>query len=212
MLNAAVNWTMGAILRAGLRRYRPNATARTALLLVHVQPPFLRDDEGLTERLGRLIAFARASEMPVFWSSFGGSAGPQGFPPALDAMRAAVESGGAAETATALRAGEGDMRLPATTKLSAFYDTGLAEMLKSAGIERLVVAGPFADLGVDSTARDATERDYYTTVISDCCGAETAAARDAALKVTLPRMVQEVTPLDDWIKRVGGPAARPHKG
>ena len=209
MINTVVNRTMRAILHAGLRQYRPHSTVHTALILVHVQPPFLEGHGDLTSRLGQLVTVSRDNGMPVFRSVFDASAPVQYLSPALRMMRSRVGMSGAAELPAGLYPTAADIHLPATTNLSAFHETGLAEMLASAGIERLVVAGTFADIGVDSTARDATERDFYTTVISDCCGAQTEAGRDAALSVTIPRMVQHVTTLADWISEVGGKPAHP---
>lgn len=60
-------------------------------------------------------------------------------------------------------------------RVSAFYGTGLDSLLRNRGIRRVFLSGVATDLAVESAARDAHDRDYLVTVISDCC----AAASDA---------------------------------
>ena len=54
-------------------------------------------------------------------------------------------------------------------RVSAFYDTGLDVLLRARGIRDLMIAGCATDLAVQSTARDAHDRDYLCTIVSDCC-------------------------------------------
>ena len=56
-------------------------------------------------------------------------------------------------------------------RFSAFHGSGLDELLRSRGIDRLVVCGVTTDVCVDSTVRDASQYDYSTVVVSDATGA-----------------------------------------
>jgi ureidoacrylate peracid hydrolase len=63
---------------------------------------------------------------------------------------------------------------PIVTKhrFSAFIDTDLDTILRSAGVETLLIAGMTSDICVESTARDAFQRDYYVIFVEDCIGAD----------------------------------------
>jgi nicotinamidase-related amidase len=52
---------------------------------------------------------------------------------------------------------------------NAFRDTGLLEMLKSAGIEELVICGAMSHMCIDATTRAAFDSGFDCTVIHDAC-------------------------------------------
>lgn len=54
-------------------------------------------------------------------------------------------------------------------RVSAFYQTGLSELLSEKGITHISFGGCATDLAVNHAVRDAHDRDYTTTVLSDCC-------------------------------------------
>ena len=56
-------------------------------------------------------------------------------------------------------------------RYSAFYNTELEQALKQRGVCSLLLTGVTTDTCVESTARDGYFRDYYVTVVADCCGA-----------------------------------------
>jgi nicotinamidase-related amidase len=60
-------------------------------------------------------------------------------------------------------------------RVSAFFNTRLNALLSSNQIKHVVIAGCSTDLSVQSTARDAHDRDFKVTVVIDAC----AAANDA---------------------------------
>ena len=76
------------------------------------------------------------------------------------------------------RAGE-----PIVTKhrYSAFLNTDLDLILRSLEILTVVIAGVTTNVCVESTARDAAMRNYYTIVLSDCTAADSEAEHQAAL-------------------------------
>jgi nicotinamidase-related amidase len=51
---------------------------------------------------------------------------------------------------------------------SIFIDTGFERMLRNAGINTIVFTGIATEFGVESSARDAFNRGFYSVVISDC--------------------------------------------
>lgn len=54
-------------------------------------------------------------------------------------------------------------------RVSAFYQTGLSELLSEKGITHISLAGCATDLAVNHTARDAHDRDFMVNILSDCC-------------------------------------------
>lgn len=51
---------------------------------------------------------------------------------------------------------------------SIFIDTGVERMLRNAGIFTVVFTGIATEFGVESSARDAFNRGFYSAVVSDC--------------------------------------------
>jgi ureidoacrylate peracid hydrolase len=54
------------------------------------------------------------------------------------------------------------------TRFSGFYKTNLDDLLRSSGVENLIVTGCTTSVCVDSTIRDAMFRDYRCILLSDC--------------------------------------------
>jgi nicotinamidase-related amidase len=51
---------------------------------------------------------------------------------------------------------------------SIFIDTGFERMLRSAGIATVIFSGIATECGIESSARDAFSRGFYSVVASDC--------------------------------------------
>ena len=82
----------------------------------------------------------------------------------------------------------------------AFHATDLDLILRSNGIRTVVLTGVSTHVCVETTARTAFVRDYYTVVVADGCAAYSAEEHEAALKV-IDRFFGEVAGMD---------AIRPH--
>jgi ureidoacrylate peracid hydrolase len=65
-----------------------------------------------------------------------------------------------------------------------FVGTNLDLILRSNGIENLIVTGVATNICVDSTARDGYMRDYRVTVLEDCCGTYDKALHDATWRTS----------------------------
>ncbi|MFX0200216.1 MAG: cysteine hydrolase family protein [Candidatus Hodarchaeota archaeon] len=70
---------------------------------------------------------------------------------------------------------------------SAFVNTDLDQILRSNGIDSLIVIGAVTQGCVASTARDAQHYDYYVIVVSDCVASFQQPLHEAALKVLASR-------------------------
>lgn len=55
-------------------------------------------------------------------------------------------------------------------RYSAFYGTPLASILSAQDVRNLVICGVTTNICVETTARDASQRDYRTVVVSDATG------------------------------------------
>jgi nicotinamidase-related amidase len=64
---------------------------------------------------------------------------------------------------------------------SAFWGTNLDLLLRSNGIQSIVVAGCTTEGCVESTARDALFNDYYVVVVEDCVASDDLAQHEASL-------------------------------
>lgn len=77
----------------------------------------------------------------------------------------------------------GDIEL-VKQRYSAFVGTQLDEILRDRGIVSVVVLGLTTNVCVQSTARDAWQRDYQTITLADCCAEIGEGSHDASLAWT----------------------------
>lgn len=66
--------------------------------------------------------------------------------------------------------------------VSAFNSTAIDQTLRFMGINRVWAAGVVTEACVELTARDASDRGYFTTLVTDCCASSTRAAHDDAVQ------------------------------
>jgi len=77
---------------------------------------------------------------------------------------------------------KGDEILIPKTSSGVFNSTNIDYILKNLGIKYLVVTGVLTDQCVDMTVRDAADRGYLVTCVSDACASITEERHEAALK------------------------------
>jgi len=85
-------------------------------------------------------------------------------------------------------------------RYDAFHGTDLDLILRSNGVRTVVLTGVSTHVCVETTARTAFVRDYYTVVVADGCAAYSAQEHEASLKV-IDHFFAEVAVMD---------AIRPH--
>jgi nicotinamidase-related amidase len=66
-------------------------------------------------------------------------------------------------------------------RYSGFFESHLELMLKSLGVEHLIIGGVLTDVCVLSTVMDAYYRDYQVSLVKDVCGTTTEGAHMAAV-------------------------------
>lgn len=65
---------------------------------------------------------------------------------------------------------------------SIFIDTGFERMLRNAGIITVVFTGIATEFGVESSARDAFNRGFYSIVVSDCVSSRSKDGHNRSLE------------------------------
>ncbi len=83
----------------------------------------------------------------------------------------------------------------------AFYETALDEELKKRGITGIVLAGVSTSIGVEGTARQASERAYNITFAKDAMTDMFADAHERSLQYIFPR-IGEVDDTDKIIEKL----------
>jgi len=68
------------------------------------------------------------------------------------------------------------------TSSGVFNSTNIDYVLKNLGIRYLIITGIMTDQCVDMAVRDAADRGYYVTCVSDACAAASQERHDTALK------------------------------
>jgi len=70
----------------------------------------------------------------------------------------------------------------------AFYGTELDLQLRRRGIDTIILGGIATNFGVESTARDAWERNYTVIIAEDACTSMSADAHQFAIEKIFPRI------------------------
>ncbi|HCN82589.1 MAG TPA: hydrolase, partial [Sphingobacteriaceae bacterium] len=84
---------------------------------------------------------------------------------------------------------------------NAFYETGLDEELKKRNITGIVLAGISTSIGVEGTARAASERGYNLTFAADAMTDMQISSHENSLKYIFPRM-GETGSTEDIIRKL----------
>lgn len=72
----------------------------------------------------------------------------------------------------------------------AFYGTELDLQLRRRGVDTIILCGVSANIGVESTARDAYERAYNLIVVEDAAAARTAEEHAFVMRTVFPRIAR----------------------
>lgn len=85
-------------------------------------------------------------------------------------------------------------------RVSAFTGSDLEVVLRSLGVTHLVLTGIATSGVVLSTVREAADKDYQLTVLSDCCADSDEEVHTVLTAKVFPRQAEVIT-IDAWIKR-----------
>jgi nicotinamidase-related amidase len=204
MLNSLLNATINWFVRRGLRPYHHYPADKTAVIFIDVQRAFLSAKPALAASLADLAKLARSRRFLIIHAPT--IAHPDiRFPtPAHRVIERALSSGpDAAEIASSVGPVSADVVLPGRKTLSIFGLAELDALIEARGLEHLILAGPLGDLTLDSSLRDAVQRDLHVTVVSDCVAASSPAALELEVRYTMPRYAHLVTDLQNLGRRSG---------
>ncbi|MEO9198752.1 MAG: isochorismatase family cysteine hydrolase [Antricoccus sp.] len=172
----------------------------TALMVIDMQNGFL-DPKGSMAAIGmpyaellpavsgtqRVVAAAHAAGVPVIFTRYvympdysDGGILPNLLLPAIREIDALANGSWDAEVVPRLAPRPRDVVID-KSRPSAFYGTQLEPVLTGLGIRNLILTGVTTNICVETTARDAGQRDYHVHVVSDATAEYEKARHDHAL-------------------------------
>lgn len=166
---------------------------RTALIVIDVSKgevapsgdggiPIMAGGAERHERTRRIIAAARAAGIPPVFIQEVHKRSLVDFGRELDGVEGVHCLEGDELTELAEGVGpEGDEYLIRKRRYSAFFATELELVLKSYGVQTLILLGALTDVCVHYTFADAHQHDYHCRVVTDCVGGSSLAAHEASL-------------------------------
>lgn len=171
----------------------------TALLVMDLQHAILQavEDPGYVPRVAGAIAAARAAGVPVVYVVIGFRPGHVDISPRNAAFAALPgdrftgdDPGAAIHPDVAPLPGD---TIVTKKRVSAFAGSDLELVLRSAGVEHLVLTGVATSGVVLSTLRQAADLDFRLTVLSDACHDRDREVHDVLTGKVFPRQAQVVT-------------------
>ncbi|QWP78053.1 cysteine hydrolase [Lysobacter sp. K5869] len=145
-------------------------------------------ERGLIERVNALSRRARAAHAPVVLIRVAFAPGYADLPKRSPLFGRAAQLGALREGDWGTRFHErletasGDWAI-VKPRVSAFFGTALEARLRAAGVTRVVLCGVSTETGVQTTARDAHDRDFEVIVAGDACASAEARVHEAALEM-----------------------------
>jgi maleamate amidohydrolase len=197
--------------RAGLGRRPALVVVDMNLGFTDAASPLACDAEQAVGAIARLLAAARDSAIPVIFTTVSYSSGEQiaarAFIDKVPALLTLAEGSRWVEIDPRIAPAPGE---PVLKKLfaSAFFDTPLASLLVSAGVDSLLVTGASTSGCVRATVVDALQHGFRPVVAREAVADRDAAAHDQNLR-DMDAKYADVVPLEaavDWLEEVGAPA------
>ncbi len=199
---------------------------KTALVLIEFQNDFtteggalhaavkgVMESTGMLEHAAETVQKARALGVTIVHSPIMFAKGyqeisahPYGILKGVVDTNAFVKGEWGAAICEPLTPQEGDIVIEGKRGLDAFASTNLDFILRSRGLEQLVVCGFLTNCCVESTMRTGYERGYQVVTIKDCTAATSQAEHDAAHKFTYPMFSRPMNH-DEFLAELQGAAS-----
>ena len=174
----------------------------TALLIMDIQAGtvgMVPDGPSLLESLGQAITAARAAQVPVIYVVVGFRKGiPEITTATTNKSFAAIKGSGwpgieePIQIDPAIAPQPGEM-VVTKRRVSAFAGSDLEVILRGHKIEHLVLTGIATSGVVLSTVREAADKDYRLTVLSDGCADRDPEVHSVLLNKVFPRQADVLT-------------------
>jgi ureidoacrylate peracid hydrolase len=188
------------------------ARADTALIVIDMQNAYFSADGSLAKYgfdingcrsalpgCKRLLAAARTAGLPVVFTAhvYKPDFSDGGFIvheilPGLKEAKSSVDGKWESELAPDFQPRPGE-KVFKKNRFSAFYQPEFEPYLRSKGIKSVVICGVTTNICVESTARDAAQRDFRTFVVSDATGELEPPRYAAALQALHMRFARIMT-------------------
>jgi len=182
-----------------------NTNQNTALLVMDVQGAtvkMLKDEASFFSSVNKAIQTARNNKMPVIYVVIGFREGyPEASPnnKSFSMMKNGMMSFDTEEGIrihTSVAPQPGDIVIT-KKRVSAFTGSDLEVVLRSLEIKHLVLTGIATGGVVLSTLREAADKDYILTVLSDCCADRDEEAHRVLINKIFPRQAEVITS-EEW--------------
>ena len=182
-----------------------NNNQHTALLVMDVQGAIVKminEENPFFDSLKKAIKSARSSKMPVIYIVIGFRNGYPEMSPNNKSFNLFKSAGMdlVSEEATKIHqsiAPEEEDIVIVKKRTSAFTGSDLEVVLRSLGIKNIVLTGIATSGVVLSTLREAADKDYSITVLSDCCADRDDEVHRVLITKVFPRQA-EVILAGDW--------------
>jgi len=182
-----------------------NNNQHTALLVMDVQGAIVKminEETPFFDALKKAIKSARSSKMPVIYIVIGFRNGYPEMSPNNKSFNILKSAGMdlVSEEATKIHqsiAPEKEDIVIVKKRTSAFTGSDLEVLLRSLGIKNIVLTGIATSGVVLSTLREAADKDYSITVLSDCCADRDDEVHRVLITKVFPRQA-EVILAGDW--------------
>jgi nicotinamidase-related amidase len=185
------------------------STRHTGLFVMDMQTAILRnlpETSNLINKVAGAIALARVNKIPVIFITVGFRPGAPEINSNNKGLRASRErfiSGNMEEFVKiepAVAPADGEIVI-CKRRVSAFSGSDLEVILRSLGIQHMVLSGIATSGVVLSTVREAADKDYRLTVLSDACADADPEVHQVLTTKIFPRQADVMT-VEAWRKLV----------
>lgn len=183
-----------------------NNRQNTALLVMDVQDTMVKmvkDGPRFIERLSKAVEHARENNIPVIYVVVGFRKGYPEVSPENKSFSMLRKNGSfsfdteeAARVYSSITPKTGDI-VVTKRRVSAFTGSDLEVVLRSLGIRRLTLTGIATSGVVLSTVREAADKDYGITVLSDGCADGDEEVHRVLMTKVFPRQADVMT-IEEW--------------
>ena len=182
-----------------------NYDQNAALLVMDVQVPTvknLKDNTYLINSLTKTIQTARSNNMPVIYVVIGFR---KGYPEvssnnkSFSVLKKGImnfDTEDAQKVHASIEPQSGDVII-IKKRVSAFTGSDLEVVLRSLGIKHLILSGISTSGVVLSTLREAADKDYAITVLSDCCADMDKEVHSVLMTKIFPKQA-DVISSEEW--------------
>jgi nicotinamidase-related amidase len=182
--------------------------SNTALLLMDLQTPIMSmvpDPAAVSTKVNQALAHARKHKIPVIYVTVGFRPGAPEISPnnkgfmASKSRIASVDSADFLKVDASVAPRDGDI-VVVKRRVSAFTGSDLEVVLRGLQIGHIVLTGISTSGVVLSTVREASDKDYVITVLSDGCFDPDPEVHQVLVTKVFPRQADVLT-VEEWSKK-----------